>query len=249
MTEFEKLECGDRAQITLVSSGTFDSAPSFAFFDSSGTLVASYTAVASATNAYYVFATIPNTPAYYYYEWLFAQGGYDQIRRGVFEAVKTTVVETGLYCNANDVRNLYKPLSDSDMRNTEIDEFIRDVQNEVNTRIGHIYSVPFAASALPPAITTITKNLALVSILERKGGAELPEWVRNRDERFRDLLSDIASGVVFLTLSSGVVLEPSLAALNKAHHSMADYTPTFNQLPFEEQRVDPDRIIDEEDAL
>jgi hypothetical protein len=238
MSAFDKYEGGGRQQFTLTASGAFDTAPSFAFFNSSGTLVNSITGTASSTTAYYAFADLPNTPGYNYFEWQYGQASQAQILKGVFEIVTTTVLETaGLYCSANDVRNLYKPLSQSDLRNNEIDEFIQDIMNEVDARLGLMYSTPINVNTFA-IVKTITKNLTLAMILEQRGGAEIPQWITERSERYRDMLTALSDGTIALE-----------SAVSQADHSMANYVPTFNMLSWQYQRVDPDRLDDEEDAL
>jgi len=136
---FEKLEGGGYRKFTITSSIAFDQAPSFAFFDDSGTLVHSYTATQSSTTAYYAFADLPSSAGYYYYEWAYGQTSKAMVAKGLFEIVRTTAIETDLYCDANDVRNLYKPLSTSDLRNDEIDQFIRDIIISINRRMRFVH--------------------------------------------------------------------------------------------------------------
>jgi hypothetical protein len=151
------------------------------------------------------------------------------------------------------VKNLYKPLADSDLRDHEITQFIRDVMNEVNTKLGAKYTVPFATGvgSFPPLIETITKNLALTYIMESKPAAgDIPGWVVARDERYRGMLDAIAAGSMFLTLSGGTLLTPTLAAaVSQVDHNLENYVPTFNLLDSQTQQIDPDRQDDEEDAL
>lgn len=248
-----KLEAGGREQFTLTTSVALDENPLFFMKDSSGTLVYSSTGASSGDGYYYEYADVPSSSGMFTYHWHYAINTNSFIESARFESVQTLAIETsGLYCDANDVINLYGSLRDSKIRNEEIDEFIRDVMNEVNAKVGHRYGVPFATAvnSFPPVIGTITKNLTLVSLMERKGGAELPGWIERRDERYRGMLDEIAEGNIFLTLSGGIVLAPAMSAqAGQVDHSHESYRPTFNMLEWEDQKVDPDLREDTEDDL
>lgn len=247
-----KLEAGTQEQFTLTTSVTLDASPLFFLKDPAGTLVYSGTGVSSGTGQYSKFAPIPDTPGMYTFHWRYSIGANTFTDGARFEVVRTLAVETsGLYCNANQVLNLYDKFRESKMRNEEIDEFIRDVMNEINAKVGHKYGVPFptAVSSFPPLIGTITKNLTLVNILKRKG-AEMPEWLKDDREKYEGMLDAIAAGSMFLVLSGGTLIGPSEnATLAQVDHNMENYEPTFNMLDIEYQRIDTDRQDDEEEAL
>lgn len=251
--DFIKAEGGGYQRFTIASSVGFDLAPALGVFNPSGTAVGSMTSTRSGANThYYGDVMMPNSIGFYYFSWSYGVNSYDMISRGVMEVVQTDVDVVDLYCDANEVREMYEPLSKGDLQNDRIDVFIRDVMNEVNARIGHKYSVPFftGVSSFPPVIGTITKNLTLVNLVERKGGAEIPEWISERKEKFEGMLGNIADGEMFLVLSGGDLLEPVVnATVAQVDHSMEDYVPTFNMLDDHDQRIDPDRLDDEEDAL
>jgi len=252
INEFEKIEAGGRHKFTIASSIAFDASPVFGFFDTSGTGVGSLTATQSSTTHYYGFAAIPSSAGFYSFTWSYGAQSYDQVARGVFEVIQTNVEESDLYCSANDVRNLYKPISKGDTSNDEIDEFIQTTMNEINTKIGHRYSVPFATGvgSFPQVMKDIASNLTLVSMVERVGGKEVPKWIEDRGTRYREMVDNIADGETFLVLSGGTVLEASInAAAAQAHHNLSDYVPTFNTLDSQDQRIDPERQNDEADDM
>lgn len=246
-----KLEGGGQQQFLLTTSVACDENPLFYIQNWAGTLVLSGTAANSGDGNYYKFATLPTSEGMYTYNWQYTISANTFLEAGRFEVVQTLVLEADLYCNANQVINMYGPLRDSKLTNSEIDEFIRDTMNLVNGKLSQRYSVPFPISvnSLPPLVETITKNLTLVSIMERKGG-DIPEWISKRQERFETILNNLAEGEMTLVLSGGTVIAGELSStLSQVDHSMANYVPTFNMLGGEYQRIDPDRLDDEEDAL
>lgn len=247
-----KLEGGGQEQFTLTTSVALDENPLFFIKNWAGTLVGSGAASNSGDGYYYKYETLPSSEGIYTYNWYYAINAHTFIEAGRFEVAQTLAVETsGLYCDANDVINLYGPLIESGLTNHEIDEFILDVMAEVNAKLGHVYNV--SSFAGNPTVHSITKNLTLTNIFERqagRGGGETPEWITKRDERYRGMLDALSIGSMFLITSGGDTMTPSVnASLSQVDHNMADYEPTFNMLSPEYQRIDPDRIDDEEDAL
>jgi hypothetical protein len=155
-----KLEAGGREQFILTTSVALDENALFFIKNWAGTLVYSSAAASSGDGYSYEYADIPSSVGMYTYNWYYAINANSFVEAARFEVVQTLAVETsGLYCDANDVINLYGPLRDSKIRNTEIDEFIQDVMNEVNAKLGHKYTIPFqtAVNSFPPVIGTIRK--------------------------------------------------------------------------------------------
>jgi hypothetical protein len=253
MTDFAKLEIGAREQFTLVTSVSLDENPLFFIKNYAATLVSSGAGSSSGSGHYYKYETLANSVGFYSYEWRYTISTNTFIERGRFELVQTLILESDLYCTETDVMNLYKPLADSDLRDHEITQFIKDVMHEVDAKLGPRYGVPFSTgvSSFPSLVETITKNLALTYIMESKPAAgEIPEWIKVRDDRYRSMLDAIAAGSMFLTLSGGAVLTPTLStAVSGVDHNMENYAPTFNTLDVSRQQIDPDRQDDEEDAL
>jgi phage gp36-like protein len=249
--EAYKLQGGGAEQFTLVTSIDCDAAPLLNITNWANVLVDSGTATNSGDGHYYRFAPLPTSAGFYLWEWQYTISANTFVDRQIFEIVKTRPAEaTGLYCNANDVRDLYKPLQTMNFDNAEIDEVIRDIMHEVDMTLAERYVTPFSTdvSSFPPFIGTITKNLALVQIIERKGGPELPGWVVARNTRYRGFLASLAAGSMTLVTSDGASIATEVEGA-AAYHNMANYVPTFNTLDWPYQRVDPDRIIDEDDAL
>lgn len=246
-----KFEIGGQEQFILTTSVALDGNACFFIKDGAGTLVSSGAASSSGDGLSYKYADIPSSVGLYTAHWWYSINAQSFQAVDVFEAVQTLAIKTtGQYCNFVDVVNLYEPMRDWKLTYHEIDDKIQDTQARIDARLGGLYSVPFAtgANSLPPVIGTICKNLTLVDIIRQKGKS--PEWIDKLGEQYMDLLTDIRSGVATLVLSDGSVIAPTMpAALAQVDHSMEDYTPTFNMLGYELQRVDPDRIDDEGDAL
>lgn len=247
-----KLEAGGREQFTLVTSVALDQNPLLSLYDWDNTLVASGFGSSSGSGNYYKFETIPDSLGWYTYEWLYPINANTFTLRERFEVIHTRAIETAnLYCNANDVLDLYKPLGGTKLTNEEIDVLIADVMARVDGTLAPRYTVPFATgvNSMPPLIKTITANLTMCDIIESGPGrrADLtPQWVVDRRGRYDVMLDKLAAGDMQLPLASGVTVGEDIQG---ADHSMEDYVPTFNMLDVEYQRIDPDRLDNEQDAL
>jgi len=246
-----KFEAGGMEQFTLTTSVALDANPLFFIKDGAGTLVSSGTASSSGDGFYYEYATIPTSKDLYTSHWWYSINAQSFQAVDVFEVVQTLAFKTtGQYCNFADVVNLYEPIRGWKIAYHEIDDKILDVQARIDARLGAVYPVPFAtgANSLPPVIGTITKNLTMVAIIRQKG--KNPDWIDELNQQYMDLLADLRSGDATLVLPDGSVITPTVpAALAQVHHSMEDYSPTFNMLGYELQRIDPDLLDDQEDAL
>uniref|UniRef100_A0A6H1ZFV6 Uncharacterized protein n=1 Tax=viral metagenome TaxID=1070528 RepID=A0A6H1ZFV6_9ZZZZ len=243
-----KFEGGGTEQFTFTSSVQANSTPVFFIKNWAETLVYSGPAATSGDGYYYKFAPIPSSRGEYTDNWYYSINANSFIKSGRFEVVQTLAIETpGLYCGANDVINLYDPLRTAKLTNNEIDTFIRDIMAQVNLKLAPVFTVSSLSGN--PVIHVITKNLTLTDILERKG-KEVPQWVTDRRTKYEGILDALALGSMYLVTSGGDLLIQTLASgISQVEHSMEDYTPTFNMLDLEYQRIDPDRIDDEEDAL
>lgn len=242
-----KLEGGGQEQFMLTTSVACDANPLFFIRNWSGTLVASGAASNSGDGYYYKYETLPTSEGMYTWNWYYPINAHTFIEAGRFEVVRTLVEETaGLYCQANEVLNLYDKLKEAKIRNSEIEEFISDVMVEINQSLAPRYNVDSLSGN--PGINVMAKNLALVRILERKGSP--PEWVTKRGEKFEGMLEAMACGSLYLVNSAGSVMAPQISAdLAQVDHSMENYVPSFNMLDPEYQRIDPDRQDDESDEL
>jgi len=246
-----KFEAGAQEQFLLTTSVALDANPLFYVKEGGGTLVYSSTGASSGDGFYYEYATVPSSKGLYSGHWNYSINAQSFTESFLFEVIQTLAYQTsGQYCNFVDVVNIYEPLRDYRMAYHEIDEKILDVQARVDARLGMRYSVPFATgtNSLPSVIKTITKNLTLVDIIRQKGKS--PDWIDDLSTEYKDLLNSIAMGETTLVLPDGSVLDQTVpSAMGQVEHNMENYTPTMNMLDWERQRVDPDRMEDEEDAL
>lgn len=246
-----KSEGGGQEQFTLTTSVALDANPLFFMKDGSGTLVYSSAGASSGAGFYYEYASIPSSKGLYSGHWWYTINAQSFQEQFLFEVVQTLAFQTtGQYCNFVDVVNLYEPLRDMDMAYHEIDDKIQDVQARMDARLGVRYSVPFAtgANSLPPVVKTLAKNLTLVDIMRSKGKA--PDWIDDLKMESNSLLGAIADGNATLVLTDGTTLGQSFPDdFGQADHNFEDYTPTFNMLDWSYQRIDPDRLDDEEDDL
>jgi hypothetical protein len=255
MTTPPRLEIEGQEQFILTTSVATDEAPLFNIKNPAGTAISSIGASNSGDGFYYAFAPVPTTPGWYTQHWFYTINAQTFYEVGMFEAIESLAIEeAGLYCNANEVVNLFPKLAEGGWVNREIGGVIQDIMAEVDAKLGVKYSVPFATgvSSMPTIVPAITKHLALTTILERRpsGDGSVPEWVTARAERYRGIMDSIIAGEMTLVTSDGSVLGASAPSeLGSVEHSMEDYVPTFNMLPWSSQRIDPDRLTEEEDEL
>jgi hypothetical protein len=96
-TKVDAYEAGNTLQFTWVGSVAPDAAPRFSVTDPTGTVTASFTAVQSATTAYYALFTNPTSPlGYFLAEWKAVKtvngSAYNFITRQRFMVAQTEVV-------------------------------------------------------------------------------------------------------------------------------------------------------------
>jgi len=243
------LNGGDTKQFTLVMSVAPDGNPILSVFNSSNTAVTSLTSVQSGTAySYYSLYTLPTSPGIYYSEWSISVSSKAYVDRALFEIILIDSDQTGLYSNPNDIRAIYPKIDTTDLTNRQLNQYISDVDNVINMRLSARYTVPF--SSTPPAIGYLSKNLALLEILERpsvKAGGDTPGWILDRKEHFDKLITGLESGSYSLVTNSGDVIGAKSDTIIWSSHE--NYHPVFTLLDAEEQQIDTDYIDELRDEI
>ena len=247
------LNGGDTKQFTLVMSVAPDGNPILSVFNSSNTAVTSLTSAQSGTAySYYSLYTLPTSPGIYYSEWNISVSSKAYVDRALFEIILTDADQAGLYSNPNDIRAIYPKIDTTGLTNRQLNQYISDVDNIINMRLSARYNVPFGTgvNSLPPSVGYLSKNLALLEILERpsvKAGGDTPGWILDRKEYFDKLLMGLESGSYSLVTNSGGTIGAKSDAIIWGSHG--DYHPIFTLLDFEQQVIDSDLIDELENEL
>jgi len=249
----EVLNGSDTKQFTLVMSVAPDGNPVLSVFNSSNTAVTSLTSTQSGTaSQYYGFYTLPSSPGIYYSEWNISVSSKAYVDRVLFEIILTDADQVGLYSNPNDIRAIYPKIDTTGLTNRQLNQYISDIDNVINMRLSARYNIPFGTgvNSLPPAVGYLSKNLALLEILERpsvKAGGDTPGWILDRKEHFDKLLTGLESGSYALVTNSGSVIGAKSDSI--IWSDKQDYHPIFTLLDAEEQQIDTDYIDELEDEI
>ena len=155
----------------------------------------------------------------------------------------------GDYTTATKVRQLYPALNDlSSLTDTQVEFFIDQAEAEVNGRLATRYALPF--STVPPLVETISTEYALLKLMDRFFSAEAPtknDWKEVRRKELKELLAALADGSMVLVTTAGAIIASATGAGIESDTST--HTPTFNHLDPAMQKIDEDRLDDEEDAI
>ena len=247
------LNGGDTKQFTLVMSVAPDGNPTLSIYNSSNTAVTSLTSTQSgAISQYYGFYTLPTSPGIYYSEWNISVSSKAYVDRALFEIILTDADQAGLYSNPNDIRAIYPKIDTTGLTNRQLNQYISDVDNIINMRLSTKYNVPFGPSvnSLPPVISYISKNLALLEILERpsvKAGGDTPGWILDKKDHIDKLLVGLETGSYSLVTNSGSTIGAKSDSIIWGSHG--DYHPIFTLLDSEEQQIDTDYLDELRDEL
>ena len=154
----------------------------------------------------------------------------------------------GRYVSAGQVAELLPALfATSGLTPGQTEFFIETVEDEIDGRIGRIWNTaPFSGNA-PPMVKTLTKlgtSVAIRSSLISLEDPSVSGWIKNDQERFDDLLTQLADGTLDMVTSSGTIIARAQPKSAQFWSSTKDYAPTRNVLDSIEQRVSPTRIQD-----
>ena len=154
----------------------------------------------------------------------------------------------GRYIDSGQIVSLMPALiSTSALTPGQIEFFIETVEDEIDGRVGRIWNTaPFSGNA-PPMFKTLTKlgtSVAIRSSLISLEDPSVSGWIKNDQERFDDLLTQLADGTLDMVTSSGTIIARAQPKSAQFWSSTKDYAPTRNVLDSTEQRVSPTRIQD-----
>ena len=121
--------------------------------------------------------------------------------------------------------------------------YISQVEAYVNAYLGQRYTTPFA-EPVSPLITQITADLAIFFILAERMPS-VPDFMDQRRQRADALLAQLAKGELLISSATTV----TSAGDSFAWSTNMGHTPIFSPVLGElHQRVDPERVIEEQVA-
>ncbi|HEX2955724.1 MAG TPA: DUF1320 domain-containing protein [Chitinispirillaceae bacterium] len=135
-----------------------------------------------------------------------------------------------MYCTLDDLKRLQQEtvllsLADDDESGefiidppntayTNVLEAIRDADSIIDSYLGGRYTVPIA-EPIPDVIRQMSKNLALVTLYERRRELDIPEGIAERRKRHIQHLKDIQAEKAGIPELEGKKKSPSIVAVNK----------------------------------
>ena len=153
------------------------------------------------------------------------------------------------YTTVSKVTDAYPRIKETKVTSAEVAFYINQAEAEINGKIAGEYSLPFTAT--PPLIETVATELSIIKVLDRFFTSEhrsSSDWRNTRKNELDKLLDGISDGSISLVNSASAIIERQ-SDLHGISSNTSGYTPTFSHLGVEDQRIDPDRLDDEEDDL
>ena len=124
--------------------------------------------------------------------------------------------------------------------------YAADAEALVNAHVSQAYTVP--VSGTPPLLATLATDLAVYRTLalriftsERMNESVWPD----RYKESSALLEKIAEGKIPLVNTSGSIIAESGGNKGEIWSSTSGYLPTFAEIDWRDQLVDPDKVNDE----
>jgi len=129
-----------------------------------------------------------------------------------------------------------------------VSNYLGRAESRINLRIAHLHTIPVTCA--PPALGDLSETLTMAMILRRFYTQEkenVSEWVDAWFKEVNEELKLIATGSASLVCSGGGgFIQPNNLTPGPFSNTMA-FKPTFDNRGFIFQRLDPERI-DEENA-
>lgn len=151
------------------------------------------------------------------------------------------------YSTRLQLKTIFPSIDEFGLDNTAVTAFITRADNVINGKLSQLYTTPF--SVTPPIVNDLSKNLALVYILQRHYTQQIPnesKWIETLREEVFDTLQELQEGVMTIVSSDGTILDQRTDR-QRLLSTTIDYNPIFDMRDSVYQNVDPDRL-DAEDA-
>lgn len=153
------------------------------------------------------------------------------------------------YTSFEELKQLYPKIETISLTSANVNEiFISKAEGEINAKLANRYTVPFSRNTAPRIIKSIAQDISMYYVLRRvytqnkkDKNPWLDEW-----KAARDLLDELAKGTMALVDNSGAVIGQSTTQM-KIWSNVTDFTPAMDHRGAEKQRIDPDRIEQEDE--
>jgi phage gp36-like protein len=153
------------------------------------------------------------------------------------------------YTTFQELKQLYPKIDTISLTSANINElFIAKAEGEINAKLASRYTVPFSRDAVPLVIKSIAQDISLYFILRRlytQNKKDKNPWLDEWKEA-REMLDELAKGTMTLVDNSGAVIGQSTTQM-KIWSNVTDFNPAMDHRDVTKQRIDPDRLEQEED--
>lgn len=153
------------------------------------------------------------------------------------------------YTSFEELKQLYPKIDTISLTSANVHEiFISKAEGEINAKLANRYTVPFSRDAVPGVIKSIAQDLSMYFILRRvytQNKKDKNPWLDEWKDA-RDMLDKLAEGTMVLVDNSGTVIGQSISQM-KIWSNVTDFNPAMDHRGAEKQRIDPDRLEQEED--
>lgn len=152
------------------------------------------------------------------------------------------------YASPVDIYKRFQAASTHNLTLQEWESNIAYADACIDSALAHRYSVPFASDpeSTPPIIRQISIDLATEDLVNRF--PQSPDWLVARANRARDKLAALADGTMLVVGVDGSVVAGLTETRGIIRTSTSGYVPTFGVAPSLSERIDPNRVEDEDDA-
>jgi hypothetical protein len=154
------------------------------------------------------------------------------------------------YTSFNELKELYPKIDSLSLSTANIHGiYVSKAEGYIHSKLAKMYTVPFTSSNIPPLVKSISQDLSMYYILRRiytQNKKDKNPWI-DEWKLAIDILDELASGEMVLVDNSGEVIS-ARTDQTQIWSNVTDYKPTMDHRGPEWQRVDPDRLEDEDDA-
>ena len=154
-----------------------------------------------------------------------------------------------LYTSFQELKVLYPKIDTISLSTANVHGiYVSKAEGLIHSKLAKMYSVPFTSTNIPPIIKSISQDISMYYLLRRiytQNKKDENPWV-DEWKMAIDMLDELASGEMILVDNSGAVIS-ARTDQTQIWSNVTDYKPAMDHRGPEWQRVDPDRLQDEND--
>lgn len=155
------------------------------------------------------------------------------------------------YTSFEDIKILFPKVSQTSLTAAQANGiFISKAENEIDGRLAVKYSIPFSSGAVPGLIKSMAQDLSFYYIGRRFFTQTVKDknpWIATYKEDVDELIKSILDGDTVIVDNSGSIID-TRTDQSQIWSNTTEYKPTFDHRDQTLQRIDPDRLEDEQDA-